>query len=1216
MPVIFTEEQNQAVVSRDCNLLLSAAAGSGKTAVLVGRIIGMICDEEHPVDIDRMLVVTFTRAAAAEMRERISKAIAEKLSENPTSEHLQRQASLLHNAQITTIDSFSLFLIRNHFNEIGLDPAFRVADEGEVKLLKQDVLKELLEDRYASGDEDFAACVEFFCTGASEDVLEENILKLSKTAAGFPWPEEWLLERQNDYVIEEGRLLAGESEKYLAKHLKRMTKGLAEDLHEALRIAELPAGPYAYGALLESEVEKLEKISSYESLEEIGLALSALAFDRLPSVRAGSGVDADLKDCAKAIRDNVKKAAEKLKEKFFFLQPTMSNRRDALCAGPIRTLIDLVLDFDRRILEKKQEKKILDFSDMEHYALQILLERDGDKWVPSRVAKEYRQHFDQIFIDEYQDSSRLQEYLLTAICGQDDGRYNLFMVGDVKQSIYRFRQARPELFIEKYTTYGPEGPMKRIDLSKNFRSRDEVLSSVNGIFSRVMTESAGGVEYDEAAALYKGATFPENEDCETEMLFTDPLEAEDSIRQEALSIAMKIKELKESFMVTEKEGLRPARYSDMVILVRTNKNWDEPLKEVLEQEGIPAHITSKAGYFAATEVREVLQFLRVLDNPGRDIALFGTLRSVFGGFTEEEIAKIRAKSIKGSLYSALKTYVSAEEEEDAESIALRGKVSAFLDRIAGYRKLTVYTPIRRLIEQMMEDCNYMQYVTALPGGSRRRANVEMLLAKASDFEKTSYFGLFHFVRYMEQLEKYNVDYGEMDVMDENADVVRIMSIHKSKGLEFPIVIVAGLNKKFNHQDEYKALVVDGDLGLGTKYTDTALRMQGETLRHKCVACKLKEDMLSEELRVLYVALTRPKEKLILSATLPDAEAVWEKQRKSGMRTLSFAGFMGAQSLLGFILPILDKTDIKVSFCTPDTYERRRFTEQVTLAGKLKALKESAKAADPALLAELSEKFSFRYPYEALSDLYTKTTVSELKIQAMAEKDEGAYHTFEQKDPAPYVPGFKRGEEAVSGALRGNAYHRIMEILDFDGLLLPVLGGFPEEFSAYEQLMRDKAKELDSALTAYLDACAVSRRLSEEYRGILKNRKIIEFLKSKIAYRMWRALRAGKLHREQPFVLGISASRLKKDYPADETVLIQGIIDVYFEEEDGLVLLDYKTDAIASMEALWDRYETQLLYYSEALERLLLRPVKEKVLYSFSLGVYNSRNDAKNQTGED
>lgn len=1274
MGMKFTPEQQRVIELHNSNILVSAAAGSGKTAVLVERIIRMICDGEHPADIDRLLIVTFTNAAAAEMRERIAAGIAARLEADPGNEHIQKQSALLHNAQITTIDSFSLFLIRNHFNEIGLDPDFRVADEGEIKLLQQEVLAQLLEDAYAGNFvpealEQFHACVEYFCPGGRESVLEQHILNLSRYAGSFPWPAEWLEERKNDYAAGNMEaLVCSDYGQYLTERVNRTVEGCLEKLQEVKRLCELPDGPYMYGELTDAEIEQLERLTDCKNLEEQAAKIPAVTFARLPSKKDDS-VDPAKRELAKAIRNSVKDTLSDLSESYFKTPLELAVEQGKACREPLRILLDLVLEFDRRLLAAKQERHLIDFSDMEHYALQILLkwekaEEKGDagtdhaetkyRIVPSDVAMEYRQYFQEILIDEYQDSNLVQEYLLSAISGEAEGHYNRFMVGDVKQSIYKFRLARPELFLEKYDTYQETGDLCRIDLAKNFRSRVQVVDAVNDVFSRIMSREIGGIAYDDKAALYPGATYPAAEDPAYDseaLLIRKPEKGEreesgigeqhaegagvlvdyDNVRQlEALAIAARIKQLKGSLKVMEKSTgeLRPVRYSDMVILLRTTSGWDEEFKKILEQQGIPVYITSKTGYFGALEVQELLQFLRVLDNPRQDIPLFGVMQSVFGGFTQEEIAQIRSggeghSRKRMTLYEALKevaqsgrTVEEGEEtsagESAGEETELSQKADTFLQRIGHYRDLTPFTSIRDLLQQILDDYDYLNYVTALPAGSKRRANVEMLLTKASAFEKTSYFGLFHFIRYMEQLEKYDVDYGEADTLDENADVVRIMSIHKSKGLEFPVVFVSGLSKRFNMQDANQSLIVDMDLGVAVDYVDSVRRIKNKTLRRAVLSAKMKEDNLAEELRVLYVALTRAREKLILTAVLDKADEKWELAQMTGQERLTYLDFCEAGSYMDFLLPILPKTGIAVKTMRTEDLTAEEIREQLRMGDRREELQRVADGevlfpGDPEenerKLSKLRERFAYQYPHPGLQKLYTKTTVSELKIAAMAEKDEEAFHTFEEKEVVPYIPAFRREQEKVSGAVRGSAFHRVMELLDFTYVFVEsgLFEKCPGDYETYRK--RLDAERLKKRLEEFLQRETVSLRLTEEYAKAVSLPKILNFLEQELAYRMWRAQEQGLLYREQPFVLGIDAKRLDPDLPEGEKVLIQGIIDVFFIEDGEIVLLDYKTDVIDSLEALWNRYNVQIQYYEEALTKLMQMPVKERILYSFYLEKY-------------
>lgn len=1243
MAISYTPEQEKVIKLHNRNILVSAAAGSGKTAVLVERIVQMICNEDSPVDIDRLLVVTFTNAAAAEMRERISQAIAKRLEENPESAHLQRQATLVHNAQITTIDSFCLFVIRNNFNDIGLDPTFRVADEGELKLLKQDVLSEMLEERFGDADEerraDFIHCVECYAANGKEKTLEEHILNLYHFAMSFPWPEEWLRERMEDYhVTSKEDMMQSSWMQFALSHIRALGEDILKDYGQAIRLSEEPDGPYMYGALLEREQEALAYALRKETFETLGEALAGLSFDRLPAKKDDT-VSTEKRELAKAFRNQAKEQINALVTKYFKTPLDLVMEQSRFSARAVRELLSLCLEFKAKLDEKKREKNVLDFSDMEHFALDILLEKDEEGVRATKTALEYRKYFAEVLIDEYQDSNLVQEYLLQAISGEEEGNYNRFMVGDVKQSIYKFRLARPELFMEKYHTYSlSESDRQRIDLHKNFRSRREVLDSVNHVFSQIMGERLGGIAYDDAAALHPGASYPEVNDLEggsnhspyrAELLLMDKPkagDAEGSVGElnakelEAYGIARRIHQLIKEFQVTDKATgeLRPCKYGDIVVLLRTNSGWDEVFKEVFASQGIPAHMTARTGYFSATEIQNVMQFLRVLDNPLQDIPLFGVMKGIFGGFSEEEIVKIRLYRRKAKLYEALCAYAEAEDaeagnagtahegvhnsgvaEEVAKEKQLQEKAVSFLEKIKLCRDRSVYLPVRKLLQEIFADFGYLNYVTALPAGEQRKANVEMLLGKAADFEKTSYYGLFHFIRYMEQMEKYDVDYGEANTLDENADVVRIMCIHKSKGLEFPVTFVAGLSKRFNMQDTAKPLIVDVDMGLGTDYIDPERRISNKTLRKNIIAEKIRLDNLAEELRVLYVAMTRPKEKLILTAAAEDVQKKMDSfsyVQNQKEWELSYGMLTSASSYLDYVLPALVRQEetasvVDVQILTYEDLQGEEIKELVEMAGreeKLFALKNAQSYQDVSTHEKISERFSYRYPHESLQNLYTKTTVSELKMAALEEKEELSAHLFEEERIVPYIPAFMREKEKenISGTTRGSAFHRVMELLDFQMLL----AGW-DELAYAEQKLR---------LQDVLDKLVEEGRLTEEYYQAVSLKKILNFLSTDLAKRMCEADKKGQLYREQPFVYGIEANRLNQEFPQEEKVLIQGIVDVFFIEDGALVLADYKTDVIATGEDLMERYRTQLDYYAEALQKMWHLPVKEQILYSFYL----------------
>ncbi len=1253
MGMRFTPDQQRVIEVRDKNILVSAAAGSGKTAVLVERIIGLISNEKKPVDIDRLLVVTFTNAAAAEMRERIGRAIAEKLAENPGSAHLQKQAVLLHHAQITTIDSFCMYVLRNHFNDIGLDPGFRVADEGEMKLLKRDVLAALLEECFAQADPDFLYLADCYSGGRGKQ-LEDIVLQLYGFAESYPWPEEWLEQRCQDYRIttveqlEQAPFTAG----FLA-HMKAVSGGYGAQLRQALLLCEQPDGPYFYARALEADMTCLKRLEEADSLTELEAAFGSLVFEKLSSKRDPS-VDPGKREQVKAVRDKIKKALTAMQNAYFDKPLSAAAAQMGLCGRYVEALARLVLSYRKRVDEKKREKNIIDFGDMEHLALRILVERRADgSCRASATAAQFRRHFVEILIDEYQDSNLVQEYLLASISGEEDGVFNRFMVGDVKQSIYRFRLARPELFLEKQDSYPADrtGSRELICLSQNFRSRPQVLDSVNRIFYRLMAKQLGGVEYDAAAALYPGAEYPDatelhsgtlaagdEADYKTELL----LAVEDAGKeQEARMVAARIRELVGRFPVLDREtGLcRKAAYKDIVILLRSPAGWDETFRQTLQDAGIPVHLTAKTGYFASAEVQAVLQYLQILDNPLQDIPLFGVLKSYFGGFTEVEIAALRASggSRKKKLYTCMQEAAALTDgaaslnvPEGCDPEALAEKCRCFLERYEALRRNVPYLPIHKLVRELIESTGYLYHVAVLPAGKQRLANVEMLLERAEAFTKTSYFGLFHFLRYMEQVEKYDIDYGEANILDEHADTVRLMSIHKSKGLEFPICFVCGLGRRFNRQESAQAVIADMDLGLGVDYLDPVHRIKAGTLRKKVLAEKLRLDGLGEELRVLYVAMTRAREKLILTGCregyeLPEEAAVCREEAGdcedqgifAGLQRLPYTLINDAGCYLDFLLPAA-RGAVTLKLFTKEQLEKTEQKDQIRDAFDRLRLEEELKMpGDGGLQKRLQEKFFYRYPHEDLQALCTKTTVSELKMAHLQESGEPAAQLFEEEVISPYVPGFLRQEEPekVSGSERGSAYHKVLELWDFagsasgrqkrerkkeqpDGKEAPAVS----QKKAVDTSIPSEKKAPDSEeIRNRLQDMADTGRLPSAYLPLVQPFKIRQFLDSPLAGRMTAAARSGCLYREQPFVLGVAANLLQPEFPPEETVLIQGIIDVWFEEEDGIVVADYKTDAVREEKELVRRYALQLDYYAQALERLTGRKVKEKVIYSFALG---------------
>lgn len=1170
MAVTFTKDQQKVIDLRDCNILVSAAAGSGKTAVLTERIVQRICDSNHPVQIDRMLIVTFTNAAAAEMRERIGIALRKRLEKEPQNEHLRRQVTLLNNAQITTIDSFCLYLLRNHFHEIGLDPAFRIADDGEIKLLQQEVLEEYLEQKYEEASPDFISIVEKYAGNGKDDNLKSILLKLYLFSCSHPFPKDFINACIRQLQDENGGF-AGAAEAIQREYEEDMLSECIRLSEEAVALCLQPGGPHTYEEALQDDISFYQAIMEKKALEERAAVYGAHSFKEL-SRKKIQDLDGELKDAVKNIRDKkCKKIIEELKKNFYYATAEQMQKDNHAAGEALSELLKMVLEFTDLFELKKRDKNIIDFSDMEHLALQILLRKEGEDYVPGEVATGYQEYFEEIMVDEYQDSNLVQECLLESISRQT-GRYgNRFMVGDVKQSIYRFRLARPEIFMEKYHIFQPEeGKNRRINLSMNFRSRKEVLDGVNAVFERIMLPEVGKVEYNADARLYYGASYPDSEDnYNTEILLYDKDAFGErnlsGVEAEAHIMAAHMKKMCRNFMVTDKESgtLRPARFSDMVILLRAANGVDDIIKKTLEKEGIPTYVASGRGYFAATEVKEVINFLEVINNPRQDIPLLGVMHSVFGGFTEEEIARIRlGNDKKGRLYDSLVQYTSCGRDG-----VLRDKTEGFLQQINDWRDRSTGSTVYELLEAVMEETGFMYHCMALPGGEQRRANLMVFLQKAKAFEGSGYSGVFDFIRYMEQIKDREIDFGEANILDESANVVRIMTIHKSKGLEFPICFVAGFGHKFNTRDSSDAVLMDAELGTGGDCIDLELRCRRRTLRKNVIALKQRKDSRGEDLRVLYVAMTRAKEKLILIGQGERPESV--------VSHVSAYDVLKAKSFMDMVLPIAAGKEalFSIETYTPEDIVSVQSAERIGA----RLLREELKAVSP---KQIWTKYS--YPHRSLEGLYTKTTVSELKKAAYLEEYESCGELYpEEPETETYVPDFiAGGREEITGGRRGSAYHRVMELMDFTIAL--------------------KEGTMESDILAIRAQAVESRRIQAEDNKLVSDEKVIAFMHTELAKRMGAAQEKGKLHKEQPFMMGVKANAVKAEFPEDEDILVQGVIDVYFEEEDGLVLMDYKTDRVSEGEELIKRYQTQLEYYGQALERLTHKKVKEKLIYSFAL----------------
>ena len=1204
MDVKWTSEQKKVIDLRDRDILVSAAAGSGKTAVLVERIVNRICVDNPPVDIDRMLVVTFTKAAAAEMRERVSRAIDSLKEQKPDDENLQRQSTLVHNALITTIDSFCLFVVQNNFAQLNLDPDFRIGDQAELKLMLKDALAQVFEDNYAREDnEAFINLIDTYSKGRNDSDVRQMVEDIYYKAGSSSWPRKWMNSLLRLYDIKSAKQLEdSEIIKEIVDYSRVLLEEAVQDLTMAKDLASATPGLEKYALTLSEDIalfDGMADVTGYVGMQEF---LNKISFGRIAVIRKFDG-DEKKKERVKSMRDAGKKKVDGIKQKYFGMSIELMYEQLERQRPFVKELIRLSLEFYDAMEAVKTRKRVFDFSDIEHFALRILV--DEQTLEPTETAREFSKHFEEIMIDEYQDSNQVQEDILTAISREHQGVGNMFMVGDVKQSIYRFRMARPELFMEKYNTYtSDDSAHQRIDLHKNFRSRNEVLDFTNDIFYKIMAADLGNVQYDDDAALYPGASYPK-ETMRPELLLVDYKDEdlseiiEDKVQIEALLIANRIRSLMENGMVTDKKTgqLRAVQYRDIVILSRSVATWGNTVAAVLKDCDIPAHVESNTGYFSSYEIQVILSMLRILDNPLQDIPMAAVLASPIVGMDDEELAQIRSAFKGVSFAQAALSAMAGEDGYEDE------KLKAFALVFERLRGAVADTPIHELLYRMLDETGFYRYASAMPAGKRRRQNIDMLIEMAAAYEKTSYKGLFHFVRYIDIQQKYEIDYGEADTAGENDDVVRIMTIHKSKGLEFPVVFVSGLGKGFNTQDTKSDLVIHEKLGLGLVEKTKSPRTKRPSLIRNEIESRIKRENLGEELRVLYVALTRAKEKIILTGGLSNAQKSFEKYRGNvnANQPISFGQREGAGCYLDWVIPAMLSYPDKYTVSTVDATEFAARTAMDMAANDISKaqLIGHISAADETKAKELAEEFDFEYAYASDITKKSKYSVSELKHDSMVEKYDSTEREAERpkfllEEKETYVPDFARDDEAGGasneskepknaagvnqGALRGTAVHRVMECLDFKRLC-------DIDTKDHVAVSAFVKKSMDEMLKKGL--------ITDDMYRLTRPKLIEQFISSDVAARMAQADKRGDLYKEKPFVM---------DY---EGVLVQGIIDVFWLEDDKIVLLDYKTDSVNAAKELIDRYSTQLKLYADALGRIFSTDGKsiqadERLIYSFRL----------------
>ena len=1219
----WTEEQLKAIETRRCNLLIAAAAGSGKTAVLVERIIRIITNEEDPVDIDRLLVVTFTSAAASEMRERIASAITKALEKSPNSKNLQKQLTLLSRANITTMHSFCLDVIKNNFHIIDLDPAFRILDETEGMLLRSEVLEELFEDKYENDDKEFLDLVEAYSDSKSDDKLKDIVLDLYKFSMSGPWPQRWLRDKSEEFNINTIEELDKSSwMKVFIENLVIELQGLISMEEKALELCEETSGLEPYIDTFRDDITMLRMI--YEHLgagvEEIYNRLSSASFSKLKTVRKNNVSNENVQGRVKSIRDDVKKKINKLRDEIFSMTPDEMLHSVKASYTYMKALSSLVIEFQDRFSNAKKEKGALDFNDLEHLCLKILTSED------SGVADNFKEYFDEVLVDEYQDSNAVQEAIIDLVSRKYSNDPNVFMVGDVKQSIYRFRQAKPELFLEKYNTYSKkQGKNIKIQLYKNFRSRDEVIKGVNYIFKEIMSRVVGELEYTDEEALNLGASYSKTEDDNyvvggkielnildksTEVEEEVLIEEEDlgTINLEARIVANRIKELLSNkdgkvFKVLDKGTgeYRPVTYKDIVILLRATKNWSEVFLDELGAEGIPVYADTGSGYFESIEIRTIMSLLKVIDNPMQDIPLIALLRSPIMSFSAEDLTNIRLVDKDKYFYENIISI--SKEEFDCEKELIE-KCNIFLERLSVWRKKSIYTPIDEFIWYLYTDTAYYGYVGAMPNGVLRQANLRILFQRAKQYEQTSFKGLFNFINFINKLRKSSGDMGSAKVLGENEDVVRIMSIHKSKGLEFPVVFVCGSGKQFNLMDLNNNILYHEELGFGPELVDLDKRVSYPTLPKEAIKQRIRLETLSEEVRILYVAFTRAKEKLIITgavnglekwitkccnAAALDKDIILPSEVLKGKSYLDWIGMAICKHKDGEILrELVGSNDIRIKDDL-STWSVKTWTKSDLVVDKKDSDVDEINEENllinfdcSSVDKEIERRLDFRYKFRESTLIKSNFSVSELKKKNFEQVPVIDTENLFKEDICNIKPKFLQEERGLTAAEKGTAIHFVMQKIDLSRV--------------------NTIEEIKIQLKDFVDMELLSK---EEYK-VINPYKVKKFFISKLGERMLSAYNRGDIvYRELPFYTEIDVHRINPDLPKEvegDKVRLQGVIDSFFYEDNEVILLDYKTDYVeqSNEEELINKYRIQIQYYKEALEKITKTKIKECYLYSFYL----------------
>lgn len=1189
-----TPEQQDVIDARKSNCLVSAAAGSGKTSVLVDRIMGLITDPVNPIDIDELIVVTFTNAAAAEMKERIEKALDELIEKNEDNPHIARQSGLIENAMITTIDGFCNRFLREHFYLLPYEPNFRILDPGEATLLENDILDATMNEFYEVADPVFISFLEDYATERDDAKIVDIITTLYRQAISSPDPmktlDSWLCSYSSDKIKSVEDLPFYDKAKSEYDSIVEDSIALIEEATELIKSTPgLEKGIDKYEDALR-DIKSLEGASSYA---DCVARIHGLRKPDAPRFYKPSPELAEIKDKAKDMRTAAYKAIGELSVLFGDDETSILQEHFSL-ALYVKVLVDITKRYIEALAKEKIKRNVMSFADLSHYSLEIIYDENGKV---SDVAKEYGRHFKEIMIDEYQDSNYIQEAILSALADPDCEYSDLFMVGDVKQSIYRFRQAVPKLFIDKFDTYSREKNAKerKLLLTANFRSRSEVTDYANAIFESVMHKDLGGIEYDNDAKLVAKASFDDSlYDNRPEVIIVEDSTGEnDRIMLELSAIATRIKRLmKEHKVKDSKTGeMRPLKYSDIVILTRKGTE-SESMVEGLNYLGIPAASQQGTGYFETLEVNTILSLLSVIDNSKRDIEIVTVLTSPIIGIEHAELVNIKIMPGK-SFDDKIKEYIKAGDSE-----YLKERLVKYRELVNKLKKYASFMNVHEMIRKIYELTDYESYVMFMEGGELRRRNLIMLIEKAKSFETTSYTGLSQFIRYIEKMKKYEVDTQKAQNTDAG-DVVTLMTMHKSKGLEFPVVIIARTGSNFGGSNKKPLIQVDIDNGIGLYKYDGKKRTKKTSYAYKCINYFKDFDDHAEELRVLYVALTRAKEKLIITGLDKD----YEKHMAGASSKLNEEGKMShlakikATTYLEYILPatigLADSGKAILDYYTIE--EIISDNPNVTEEGELNVqAEERIETVINSIIDNTSESSikvledTYNIPYHHLEALgiKNKMSVSEIKHRFMDEefeKEDEAYRPdfLKEENDDSIIPEFMGGKsEENKGALRGTAVHRVMELLPFED----------------DSLVNADAGKVRKAIAEMTQTGLIG----EEDAKLVNPEKVALLLQNDFAKVLNTAAKEGRLHKEQPFVMSIMPRDAGIDSDSDEEILVQGIIDLFVEDEDGLILLDYKTDRVNTPDELIKRYAKQMELYGTALSKAYGKPVKNYRIYSFAL----------------